>query len=49
MQRQTGSRIRPLPVPGTPPIVPDATKDKADNAKSIERSRASPVNQHPAD
>jgi hypothetical protein len=47
MQRQTGSRVRPLPIPGTPPIAPDATKDNADNTKSIERSGACKVEQRP--
>jgi hypothetical protein len=43
MQRQTGSRVKTLPVPGTPPTAPDSTKDKTGKEKSIEPSRACKV------
>jgi hypothetical protein len=46
MQRQTGNRVRPLPIPGTPPTAPDTAQDKAYNDKSIERPRAGKVEQH---
>jgi hypothetical protein len=49
MQRQTGSRMKTMPVEGTPPTAPDPTKDKADEAKTIEPSSVNKVDQHSKD
>lgn len=52
MQRQTGSRVKPLLVPGTPPIVPASHKGNKDGSKednSAEPSHAGEVAQHSKD